>query len=150
MQAQFVMQDTPVVWVCVVPSLGVLGTIDHAAPFQDSASVAGDGPEAAAAWPTALHVVALKQDTPLSSWLNEGEVSGLGVTAHDVPLQVSMRFWFRGPANVPWPTAEQKLTPAHETLRRRLPVAVLGAGVVASVQLVPFHTSLKADAVAVT
>ena len=63
MQAQFVMQDTPVVWVCLVPSLGVLGTIDHVAPFHDSARVAGEGPESAVAWPTALHVVALKQDT---------------------------------------------------------------------------------------
>jgi hypothetical protein len=44
----------------------------------------------------------------------------------------------------------QKVTPAHETLPSRLPVAVLGAGVVANVQLVPFHTSLNADAVAVT
>ena len=67
MQAQSVMQDTPVIWVCTVPSLGVFGAIDHAVPFQDSARVAGDGPEAALAWPTALHVVALKQDTPVSS-----------------------------------------------------------------------------------
>ena len=101
MQAQFVMQDTPVVWVCVVPLLGVFGTIDQAVPFHVRARVAGEGPEAAAAWPTALHVVALKQDTPVSSWLNVAEVSGLGVTAHDVPFQVSIRFWFRGPAKVP-------------------------------------------------
>jgi hypothetical protein len=81
--------------------LGVLGTTDHAAPFHDSARVAGEGPEAALAWPTALHVVVLKQDTPVSPWLKVGEVSGLGVTAHDVPLQVSIRFWVSGPANVP-------------------------------------------------
>ncbi len=111
MQAQFVMQDTPVVVVWVVPSLGVLGTIDHAVPFHDSARVAGEGPEAALAWPTALHVVALKQDTPVNSWLKVGEVSGLGVTAHDVPLQVSIRFWVRGPANVPWPTAGAEVHP---------------------------------------
>ena len=147
MQAQSVMQDTPVVWVWTVPSLGVFGAIDQAVPFQDSASVAGDGPEEAAAWPTALQVVALKQDTPDSPWLNEAEVSGLGVMAHEVPLQVSIRFWFRGPANVPCPTAVQKLTPAQETLRSMLPVAVLGAGVVARVQFVPFQTSLKGDAV---
>ena len=34
MQAQSVMQDTPVVWVCTVPSLGVFGTIDHVVPFH--------------------------------------------------------------------------------------------------------------------
>src|ERR1700744_56334 len=79
-QDQLVMQDTPVVCVCVpVALLGVFGTIDQAVPFHDNASVAGDGPEAALAWPTALQVVALKQDTPLSSWLNVAEVSGLGV-----------------------------------------------------------------------
>jgi hypothetical protein len=100
MQAQFAMHDTPVVWVCVVPLLGVLGAINHAVPFHARANVAGEGPEAALAWPTALHVVALKQDTPVSSWLKVAEVSGLGVTAHDVPLHVSIRFWFRGPAKV--------------------------------------------------
>ena len=101
MQAQSVMQDTPVVCVCTVPSLGVFGAIDHAVPFHESARVAGESPEAASAWPTALHVVALKQDTPVSSWLNEVEVSGLGVMAQEVPLQVSIRFWFRGPADEP-------------------------------------------------
>src|ERR1700722_14864029 len=149
MQAQFVMQDTPVVCVGVVPSLGVFGTIDHAVPFQERANVAGEGAEAALAWPTALHVVALKQETPVSPWLNVVEVFGLVVIVHAVPFQVSIRFWSRGPAALLCPTASQKPVPAHETARRRLPVPVVAGGVVTSVQAVPFHISLKGTAVGV-
>ncbi len=77
-----------------MPWFGVLGTIDHVVPLQVSARLAGEGPVVAADDPTALHVVALKQSTPLRPWLSVVDVSGtLAVIAHCVPFQLSMRFW---------------------------------------------------------
>ena len=102
--------------VCTVPWFGVFGTIDHEVPFHVSARLAGEGPEVAAAEPTALHVVALKQSTPVSLLLDVAEVSGtVAVIAHCVPFQLSIRFWERGPVRLTWPTAWQKDTPAHDT-----------------------------------
>jgi hypothetical protein len=107
-QAQLVTHETPLATVCVVPLFGVFGTIAQEEPFHDSANVAGDGPLAAAAWPTALHVVALKHETPLSCWLSVVEVFGLGVMAHEEPFHVSMKVWFSGPVPLICPTASQK------------------------------------------
>ena len=96
-QAQLVTHDTPLATVCTVPLLGVFGTIDQVVPFHDSTSVAGETPEAAAACPTALHVVAPKQETPFSCWLSVVEVLGLVVMTHDEPFQVSIRSGSAGP-----------------------------------------------------
>ena len=57
MQAQSVTHDSPASVVRSVPWFGVPLTIDHDVPFHESAKVAGEGPEAAVAEPTALHVV---------------------------------------------------------------------------------------------
>jgi hypothetical protein len=60
----------------------------------------------AAAEPTALHVVALKQSTPVRLLFAVAEVSGtVAVIDHCVPFQLSIRFWERGPARLTWPTA---------------------------------------------
>jgi hypothetical protein len=104
-QDQSVTQDTAATLVCTTP-FGVLGTIDQAVPFHDSAKLAGEGFDAASAKPTALHVVALKQSTPVRAWLSVPEVSGTeAVIAHCVPFQLSTRFWVRGPAWLTWPAA---------------------------------------------
>ena len=92
-QAQSVTHDSPARVVWTVPWLGVSGTIDHVLPFQARAKVAGEGPDAAVAEPTALQVVWLKQSMPVSPWLNEGDVSGLAVMVHAEPFHVSIRFW---------------------------------------------------------
>jgi hypothetical protein len=63
--AQSVRHDTPATVVWTLPGFGVFGTIDHVVPFQVSAKVAGEGPDAAAVEPTALQVVWLKQSTPV-------------------------------------------------------------------------------------
>ena len=129
-----------------MPWFGVFGTIDHEVPFQVSARLAGEGPEVAAAEPTALHVVALKQSTPVSLLFDVAEVSGtVAVIAHCVPFQLSIRFWERGPVRLTWPTAWQKDTPAHDTELNVLPRPAVGWGVVWSVHAVPFHSSLKDD-----
>ena len=129
-----------------MPWFGVFGTIDHVVPFQVSARLAGDGPVVAAAEPTALHVVALKQSTPVRPWFAVADVSGtLAVIAHCVPFQLSIRFWERGPARLVCPTAWQKETPAHDTELNWLPTPVVGCGVVRSTHAVPFHNSLKDD-----
>ncbi len=78
-----------------MPWLGVPGTIDHALPFHVSAKVAGEGPDEAAAEPTALHAVALKQSTPLSPWssVERGVPSGRSApSAHCEPFHASIRF----------------------------------------------------------
>ena len=56
-QAQSVTHDSPASVVRRVPWFGVPVTIDHEVPFHERAKVAGEGPEAALAEPTALHVV---------------------------------------------------------------------------------------------
>ena len=68
--------DSPATVVCSVPWFGVPVTIDHDVPFHSRADVAGEGPEAAAAEPTALHVVWLKQSTAVSPWFRVDDVSG--------------------------------------------------------------------------
>ena len=124
----------------------MFGTIAHVVPFHMSAKLAGVGPVAAAADPTALHVVALKQSTPFSPWFSVVDVSGtLAVIVHCAPFQLSMRFWERGPARLVCPTAWQKETPAHDTELSRLPTAVAGWGVDRSAHAEPFHSSLKDD-----
>ena len=109
-QAQSVTHDSPARVVCSVPWLGVPGTIDHALPFQARARVAGEGPDAAAAEPTALQVVWLKQSTPVRPWLEVVDVSGLVVMVHAEPFHVSIRFWFVAARPGPRP---------HRTRRRR-------------------------------
>ena len=143
------MQETPVVWVWMVPSLGVFGTIDQAVPFHDSARVAGEGPEAALAWPTALHVVALKQDTPVSSWLNVG--GGVGAR-RDGPRRAAPGLDAGSGSSGPVTVAlTHRLAEVDAGARDAAQQAARrGAAVPASstsVQVVPFHTSLKADAV---
>jgi hypothetical protein len=145
-QVAFVTQDTPFTFVWTVPWFGVLDTMDHAVPFQVTARLAGVGPEVAAAEPTALHVVALKQSTPFRTLLAVAEVSGTDeVSAHCVPFQFSIRFCVRvGPVlTLTWPTAWQKETPAHDTALSWLPIPVEGCVIVWSVQAVPFHSSPK-------
>ncbi len=104
-QAQFVTQDTPVSVVNEVPALGVAGAIAQDVPFQSIASVAGEGPDAACVCPTAVHVVALKQETPVSSCPYEIDVSGVGVIDQAEPFQVSAKFWLV--ESTARPTAEQ-------------------------------------------
>jgi hypothetical protein len=105
-QDQSVTQDSAARVVCTVPWFGVFDTIDHAVPFQVSARLAGDGPEVAAADPTAVHVVALKQSTPVSVLFAMADVSGtVAVIAHCVPFQLSIRFWESGPVRLTWPSA---------------------------------------------
>jgi hypothetical protein len=127
-----------------VPWFGVFGTMDHVVPFQVSARLAGVGPVVAAAEPTALHVVALKQLTPVRPLFAVVEVSGtLVAITHWVPFHDSIRFWESGPARLVCPTAWQKVTPAHDTELNWLPTALVGCGVARSVHAVPFQSSLK-------
>src|SRR5271168_2444782 len=92
-QDQSVTQDRAARLVCTTP-FGVLGTMDQVVPFHERAKLAGEGFEAASAKPTALHVVALKQSTPVRAWLSVPDVSGTeAVIAHCVPFQLSIMFW---------------------------------------------------------
>src|SRR5277367_3452067 len=101
--------------------------MDHVVPFHVSARLAGDGPVVAAAEPTALHVVALKQSTPVRLLFAVAEASGtLAAIAHCVPFHVSIRFCERGPVRLVCPTAWQKETPAHDTELSWLPREVVG------------------------
>ena len=112
-QAQSVRHDSPARVVWMVPWLGVSLTIDHELPFQSRAKLPGDGPVVAAAEPTALHVVWLKQSTAVRPWFCVVDVSGLVTMAHCEPFQFSIRFCPVAP--IVWPTASQKVVPAHET-----------------------------------
>ena len=52
-------------------------------------------------------------------------------------------FWVRGPAWLTWPTAWQKVTPAHDTELSWLPTAPGGCGIVCTTHAVPFQSSPK-------
>ena len=120
--------------------------MDQAVPFQTSARVARVAP--APLKPTALHVVLLKQSTPVSACATDAEMLGTpDVLVHCVPFQVSIRLVVGVPAATP--TAWHHVAPTQETDDRRLPVArpVL-TPVSASDQAEPFHCSAKGVPVA--
>jgi hypothetical protein len=112
-QLQFVMQLTPDNDVSFNGPFGVVTAV-HDDPSQVNTQVATvftSGWD----WPTALHVVELKQSTAFSSALPPGGVGSRGAVQDD-PFQVS-RSGRSFPPLLANPTATQKEVPAHETLK---------------------------------
>src|ERR1700683_1838788 len=128
------------------PPWGVLATMDQAVPFQTSARVAAVAPVPVV--PTALHVVMLKQSTPVSACATDAEVLGTpDAPVHCVPFQVSIRLVVGVVALTP--TAWHHEAPTQETDERRLPVLRPGVTPVsARDQAEPFHCSAKGTPVA--
>ena len=115
-----------------------MATIDQLAPFQSSANVSL--PALVENRPTATHVVALEQETPVSSEVCAPASFGLATTDQLVPFQASVNVLFSACDKDP-PTAKQLVAAEHETACKPDAAVSVPFGLVTIDQLVPFQLS---------
>jgi hypothetical protein len=140
-------QDTAVKGVCVAPvGFGVAERV-HATPSQASASVV-TVPSAEVVLPTAVHLAAVRHDTPVRVEAAIPAGSALASTLQEDPFHDSIRVRWFPEASVSSPAAAHHAGVGHDTARNVAAGAPSGPATADAVQWEPSQRSASGCSVA--